>query len=151
MDSVNGIDGVSLRPLRVIPTAGGPVLHIFRADAPEFTVFGEVYCSEVEPGAVKAWKRHKLMTQHFIVPVGRVLFALYDDRENSPSQGQMLECELGRPDAYSLLTLPPMIWYGFKGLAETPSLVVNCADLAHQPDESERAKLDAPWIPYVWK
>ena len=148
---MGAIAGVEIRPLRIIPAAGGPVLHMLKAQDPEFTVFGEVYCSEVEPLAVKAWKRHKLMTQHFIVPVGRVLFVLYDDRENSPSQGTVLECELGRPDAYSLLTLPPMLWYGFKGLASAPSLIVNCADLAHQPDESQRADPDAARIPYVWK
>lgn len=148
---MGAISGVEVRPLRIIPTEGGPVLHMLKAQDPEFTAFGEVYASEVEPAAVKAWKRHKLMTQHFVVPVGRVLFVLYDDRQDSPSQGTVLEYELGRPDAYSLLTLPPMIWYGFKGLAATPSLIVNCADLAHQPDESERADLAAPWIPYVWK
>lgn len=148
---MGAIVGVSARPLRVIPTEGGPVLHVLRADSPEFTAFGEVYCSEVLPGAIKAWKRHKLMTQHFAVPVGRVLFVLFDDRPDSPSRGNLAEYTLGRPDEYSLLTLPPLVWYGFKGLAETPSLVINCPDLMHQPEESERADLDAPWIPYVWK
>ncbi len=148
---MGAINGVSARPLRVIPAQGGPVLHMLRADDPEFTAFGEVYCSEVEPDAVKAWKRHQLMTQHFIVPVGRILFALYDDRPDSPTCGAMLEYTLGRPDAYSLLTIPPLIWYGFKGLATHPSLIVNCANLAHQANESERAAVDASFIPYVWK
>ena len=148
---MGAIVGVSARPLRVIPTEGGPVLHVLRADSPEFTAFGEVYCSEVLPGAIKAWERHKLMSQHFAVPVGRVLFVLFDDRPDSPSRGNLAEYTLGRPDEYSLLTLPPLVWYGFKGLAEAPSLVINCPDLIHQPEESERADLDAPWIPYVWK
>ena len=150
MDGINGISGVSLRPLRVIPTQGGPVLHMLRNDDPEFQVFGEVYCSEVEPGAIKAWKRHLRMTQHFAVPVGRVLFALYDDRPESPTRGQVCEYELGRPDAYSLLTLPPLVWYGFKGLAAYPSLIVNCADIAHEAAESERAEIDDARLPYCW-
>ena len=148
---MGAINGVSARPLRIIPTEGGPVLHMLRADDPEFTAFGEVYCSEVEPGAIKAWKRHKLMTQHFIVPAGRILFALYDDRPDSPTRGGVREYELGRPDAYSLLTIPPMVWYGFKGLAAHPSLIVNCADMAHQANESERADPAASFIPYTWK
>jgi dTDP-4-dehydrorhamnose 3,5-epimerase len=148
---MGAIEGVHTRPLRIIPTAGGPVLHMLRSDDPEFTAFGEVYCSEVESGAIKAWKRHTLMTQHFIVPVGRVLFVLYDNRQSSPTCGQVLEYELGRPDAYSLLTLPPLIWYGFKGMAAYPSLIVNCTNLAHQANESERADADASWIPYVWQ
>lgn len=147
---MDGINGVSLRPLRVIPAPGGPVLHMLRAGDPEFTVFGEVYASEVEPGAVKAWKRHKLMTQHFSVPVGRVLFVLYDDRPDSPTRGQIKEYELGRPDAYSLLTLPPLVWYGFKGLGAYPSLIVNCTDMPHTPEESERAEIGASGPPYAW-
>lgn len=148
---MGSINGVSARPLRIIPTEGGPVLHMLRADDPEFTAFGEVYCSEVEPGAIKAWKRHQLMTQHFIVPMGRILFALYDDRPDSPTRGAVQEYTLGRPDAYSLLTIPPLVWYGFKGLAAHPSLIVNCADLTHQANESERADMGASFIPYVWK
>ena len=147
---MGAIVGVSARPLRVIPTEGGPVLHVLRADSPEFTAFGEVYCSEVLPGAIKAWKRHKLMTQHFAVPVGRVLFVLFDDRPDSPSRGRVREYELGRPDAYSLLTLPPLVWYGFKGLAAYPSLIVNCTDMGHVPEESERAEIGDARLPYDW-
>jgi dTDP-4-dehydrorhamnose 3,5-epimerase len=124
---------------------------MLRADDPEFTGFGEVYCSEVENGAIKAWKRHKLMGQNFIVPVGRILFVLYDDRQDSPTCGQVLEYELGRPDAYSLLTLPPLIWYGFKGLANYPSLIVNCANMTHQASENEQVDINTPWVPYVWE
>ena len=50
------IDGVVTLDLRVIPTEGGPVLQMLRPDSPMFMSFGELYFSEVEPGAVKAWK-----------------------------------------------------------------------------------------------
>ena len=147
---MDGIAGVSARALRIIPTQGGPVLHMLRSDDPEFTTFGETYCSEVLPGAIKGWKRHKLMTQHFIVPVGRVLFVLYDDRPDSPSRGQVREYELGRPDAYNLLTMPPLVWYAFKGLVDYPSLIVNCTDMAHEAAESERAEIGDARLPYRW-
>ncbi|SVA50049.1 uncharacterized protein METZ01_LOCUS102903, partial [marine metagenome] len=54
-----------------------------RSDAPEFTTFGECYFSEMIPGAVKAWKCHRKQTQHLAVPIGRVRFVIYDDRELS--------------------------------------------------------------------
>ena len=51
--------------------------------------------------------------------------------------------ELGRPDAYLRLCIPPMLWYGFTSITDTPSLVANCTDMLHDPAESESLSLDA--------
>lgn len=145
------IAGAVLAELSVIPTPGGPVLHMLKADSPLYMGLGEVYFSEVEPGAVKAWKRHLRMTQHFAVPVGLMKIALHDDRPDSPTRGHTAEVLLGRPDHYRLLRIPPLVWYGFTAVSDGPALICNCADLAHDPAESERAGLDDPRIPYHWK
>jgi len=145
------IEGVVLQPLRVFEDERGAVMHMLRVDSLLFKRFGEVYFSEVRPGSVKAWKRHTRMTQHFTVPVGRIRFVLYDDRPGSPTAGSLSEIELGRPDDYRLLVIPPGIWYGFTGLAAQPSLVANCADLPHDPSESENLVWSTPLIPYDWK
>jgi len=146
----NPIDGVVLQTLKVIEDERGAVMHMLRADSPLFNRFGEIYFSEVKLGIVKAWKRHRRMTQHFAVPTGRIRFALYDDRNGSPTQGNLSEIELGRPDAYRLLIIPPGVWYGFMGLADRPSVVANCADLPHDPHESENCEPDSALIPYDW-
>ena len=52
MESV--INDVELLDLAVIPTDGGPVMHMMRPASPLFGEIGEVYFSEVEPGCVKA-------------------------------------------------------------------------------------------------
>lgn len=147
---MDAIAGAALAPLRVIATHGGPVLHMLRADSPLFAGFGEVYFSEVEPGAVKAWKRHKRMTQHFAVPVGLLRVVLHDDREDSPTRGAVVACLLGRPEHYRLLRIPPLVWYGFTALGDAPALVCNCADLPHDPEEAERIDAADPRIPYRW-
>jgi dTDP-4-dehydrorhamnose 3,5-epimerase len=131
------IDGLTFTPLRVIGDERGAVLHMLRADAPDFTSFGECYFSEIKVGAVKAWKRHSRQTQNLAVPVGRVRFVVYDSRESSPTRGSLNVVELGRPDAYLRLRIPTRVWYGFKCLGETPALVANCPDLPHDPQESE--------------
>ena len=146
-----GIHGVWTRPLSVIPTAGGPVLHMLRADNPQFAGFGEIYFSEVLPGAIKAWKRHLRQAQYFAVPAGRVEFVIYDDRQESVTRSRTVRVTLGRPDAYRLLHVPPGLWYGFTGLADAPSLIANCADMPHDPDEAERLPFDHPGFPAVWK
>ena len=94
MESV--INDVELLDLAVIPTDGGPVMHMMRPASPLFGEIGEVYFSEVEPGCVKAWKCHTRQTQRFAVPVGQLKIVLYDDRPESPTRGRIMEVLLGR-------------------------------------------------------
>ena len=129
------LEGVTISELRQFTDARGSVLHMLRRDEPEFTKFGECYFSEVLPGAVKAWKRHRVQSQHFAVPVGRIRLAIYDDREDSRTRGQVQTIELGRPDAYFRLRIPPGLWYGFACISDAPALLANCADLPHVPVE----------------
>lgn len=144
------IDGVTTTELRQISDERGAVLHMLRNDAPEFTRFGECYFSEVLPGAVKAWKRHRIQTQNLAVPVGRMRVVIYDDREDSATRGHVQVMELGRPDAYLRLQIPPGLWYGFASVGDKPALLVNCADLPHDPAESEQRPIDNVIIPYQW-
>ena len=144
------LEGVIISELRQFTDARGSVLHMLRCDDPGFTKFGECYFSEVLPGAVKAWKRHRVQSQHFAVPVGRIRLAIYDDREESRTRGHMQTIELGRPDAYFRLRIPPGLWYGFACISDGPALLANCADFPHDPVESEQRPIADPGIPYHW-
>ena len=144
------ISGVTLTELRQISDERGALLHMLRCDAPEFVCFGECYFSEVLPGAIKAWKRHRIQTQNLAVPVGRIRVVIYDDREESITRGQLQELELGRPDAYLRLRIPPRLWYGFACMDDKPALLANCTDLPHEPTESEQCPPNHPTIPYTW-
>ena len=143
-----GIVGVALQELSVIPADGGPVLHMLRPDWPLFAGFGELYFSEVLPGAVKAWKLHNRQTQHLAVPLGRLKLVIYDARPGSASFGCIREYMLGRPDCYRLLRIPSGLWYGFTAVGSGNALICNCADLPHDPAESARKPWDSPDIPY---
>jgi dTDP-4-dehydrorhamnose 3,5-epimerase len=143
-----GIQGVALQELAVIPADGGPVLRMLRPDWPLFAGFGELYFSEVAPGAVKAWKRHSRQTQHLAVPVGRLKLVIYDARPGSASFGRIGEYILGRPDCYRLLRIPPGLWYGFTAIGPEKTLICNCADLPHDPAESTRKPWNSLDIPY---
>jgi len=144
------IEGVTLTELRQISDDRGAVLHMLRCDAPGFTRFGECYFSEVLPGSVRAWKRHRNQVQNLAVPVGRIWMVIHDAREESPTHGNLQVLELGRPDAYLLLRIPPGLWYGFSCIGNTPALIANCADLPHDPTEAEVRPMDDPEIPYRW-
>ncbi len=125
-------------------------MHMLRADAPWFEGFGEVYFSLIRRGAIKAWKRHRRMICSLAVPVGEIRVVLYDDRAESPTRNALRTVEIGA-EKYSLLRIPPGIWYGFEGVGGADSgdsLIVNCASLPHDPDEIDRLPETAAEIPY---
>jgi dTDP-4-dehydrorhamnose 3,5-epimerase len=144
------IDGIVVLPLKQIEDERGAVLHMIRSDSSFFSKFGEIYFSVVTTDVIKAWKRHRAMTQHFAVPMGRIHLVLFDDRTDSSSKGQVEEIILGRPDQYYLICIPPMIWYGFKGISEMPALLANCSDMPHNPNESEQLPVSTDYISYDW-
>jgi len=144
------INGVKLTQLKQLLDERGKVMHMLRADSDGFTGFGEIYFSCVYPGAVKAWHLHKRMTLNYAVPHGNIKFVLYDDRENSPTRGELQEIFLG-PDNYCLVTVPPRVWNGFKGIGPTMAIVANCASIPHDPAEIDRLDPFSPDIPYSWE
>jgi dTDP-4-dehydrorhamnose 3,5-epimerase len=143
------IHGVSVTPLRQIADERGKVMHMLRCDAAHFDRFGEVYFSCVWPNAIKGWHLHKQMTLNYAVPIGHIKFALFDERADSPTRGQVQELFLGESN-YCLVSVPPGVWNGFKGIGDRMALVANCATLPHDPAEIVRCDPLENHIPYDW-
>lgn len=143
------IEGVKVVPKRQIIDERGAIFHFLRRDDEEFQEFGEVYFSWVYPGVIKGWHRHKKMTLNYVVPIGRIKMVLFDDRPRSPTAGEVQELFLGEGN-YQLVQVPPMIWNGFKGIGNQPTMVANCATIPHSPDEIERIDAFSPQVPYSW-
>ena len=139
------IKGVIITKLDVIDTLGGNVMHAMKESSVGYAGFGEVYFSQVDKGAIKAWKRHKKMTLNLVVPVGEIRFVLFDDREVPNSQFQEV---IISKDNYCRLTVPPMVWMGFQGLSEGSAMLLNIANIEHDPDEVNRKKMSE--INYNW-
>ena len=143
------IHGVHIHPLRQIPDERGKIMHMLRSDAPYFEKFGEIYFSCIYPGAIKAWHIHKKMTLNYAVVSGSIKFVLYDSREDSPTKGELQELFIGESN-YSLVTVPPMVWNGFKGVGTEMAIIANCATHVHEADEISRLDPFSPTIPYKW-
>ena len=144
------IEGVRVTPLKQILDERGKIMHMLRNDAEGFAGFGEIYFSCVHPGAIKGWHIHKEMELNYAVPHGNIKFVLYDDRTNSPSRGELQEIFMG-PDNYCLVTVPPMVWNGFKGIGSEMAIVANCTTITHRADEIDRLDPFDPSIPYSWE
>jgi len=143
------IDGVKIKPLRKICDERGMIMHMLRCDDPDFEKFGEIYFSVVHPGVIKGWHNHREMTLNYAVISGMIKLVLYDDREDSPTKGELQEIFMGE-DNYVLVKIPPRVWNGFKGIGVKPAVVANCATLPYDPHEIYRLDPFDDHIPYDW-
>jgi len=139
------IKDVLITKLDVIDTPGGNVMHAMKETSTGYAGFGEAYFSQVEKGAIKAWKCHQKMTLNLVVPVGEIRFVLFDDREVSNTQFQEV---IISKDNYCRLTVPPMIWMGFQGLSGDGSMLLNIANLEHNPNEVDKRNIEQ--IKFNW-
>lgn len=143
------IEGLYITPLKQISHPKGDILHGLKKTDPGFVDFGEAYFSSIKQGDIKAWKRHSRMTLNLIVPEGEVKFVLYDDRENSKTAGKFQEMILSKNN-YNRLTIPPKIWMGFQGIGPGLNLLLNIADIEHDPNEQENVPHENSVIVYNW-
>lgn len=143
------IHDILVVPLRQIPDERGKIMHMLRADDPHFQKFGEIYFSVAYPGVIKGWHVHTRMTLNYAVIVGMIKLVLYDDREDSPSRGELMELFVGE-DNYCLVRIPPGIVNGYKTFGMRPAIVANCATEPHDPEEMVRIDPFDPTIPYDW-
>lgn len=143
------IQDVQIRPLGQIPDERGKVMHMLRCDDPWFLGFGEIYFSVVYPNAIKGWHLHRRMTLNYAVVSGTINLVLYDDREGSSTRGELQEVLTGEAN-YALVTIPPGVWNGFRGIGSGPAVVANCATEPHDPDEIVRMSPLTEKIPYRW-
>lgn len=134
------IDGVIHTALSVFPSEKGSVLRAMRKDEDGYNGFGEAYFSTVDQGEIKAWKKHTIMYCNLVVIEGEVKFNLFDDRQTSQTQSQNMSFLLSRNN-YARLTIPPDIWFGFKGLGKN-NVILNMASNIYDSEEVINLPLD---------
>lgn len=135
------MEGILLTPLKQIHHPKGDVFHGMKKNDPGYVGFGEAYFSTILSGEIKPWKKHSRMTLNLVVPVGSIRFVFYDDRSGSATFGETQTVEIG-VDNYQRLTVPPGVWMAFEGLMDGYNLLLNIADMEHDPFEVERAELN---------
>ena len=98
---------------------------------------------------VKGWHLHKEMSLSYAVVFGMIKLALYDDRPDSSTRGEIQEIFMGENN-YVLVQVPPGVWNGFKGIGVKEAVVANCATVPHSPGEIIRLDPFHNDIPYDW-
>ena len=89
------------------------------------------------------------MTVNNAIVSGRAKLVIYDPRENSKTKGNLMEIFLGE-DNYKLVQIPPGLANGYKSFGDKLTILANCANLPHDPDEMIKIDPFDNDIPYDW-
>jgi len=145
------IEGVRFKKLRSIPDERGQLMEILRADDECFVKFGQVYLTSAYPGVVKAWHYHKVQADNFAVVKGMMKVVLYDARPGSATKGEVNEFFIGERNP-ALITIPPLVYHGFKCMGTEEALVINTPTESYKYDKPDEYRIDphSKEIPYDW-
>ena len=139
------IHDAKITPLKILSDERGKVMHMLRNDSDIFKQFGEIYFSTIYNKAIKGWHLHKESYLNYTCIKGEVKLVLYDDRKGSSSKNKYQEIILS-PKNYFLITIPPNIWNGFKGISKERSIIANCLTLPHNEKEMVRKDKDDKFL-----
>lgn len=146
------MNGVFVTPLKQIYHPKGNIFHAMKCLDIGYNGFGEAYFSTIKKGQIKAWKKHLSMTLNLVCISGSIHFVLYDGRRNSKSFGKIMEVILSPSsvDNYNRLTIPPGIWMGFVGISDEHNILLNLADILHDPTEQINISIEESDIEFDW-
>ena len=145
------VKGAMVKDLKVIPDERGRLMEILRNDDEMFEEFGQVYMTTAYPGIIKAWHYHKLQSDNLTCIKGKILFAIYDPRENSPTYGELNDFIISL-DNPKLIHMPPGIYHGFKNIGKSEAIVVNTITKPYNHNNPDEYRVDAfdEKIGYKW-
>ena len=121
----------------------GNILRIIKKDSKGYKGFGEAYFTWINPGKIKGWKKHDKMILNLVVPLGKVKFVFFSEINET-----FRSFIIGENNYYRL-TVPPKIWFAFKGISKTKSLVLNFANISHKSDTIKKMSLNK--IKFNWE
>ncbi len=151
MDKIKStIEGVCVTPLKQIFHPKGDIFHAMKKSDNGFKAFGEAYFSTINEGEIKAWKLHRSMTLNLVCIQGKIKFVLFDKRQESKTKDVFDEIVLSVEDNYARLTIPPGVWMGMQAIGKNKSMLLNIADIEHDPIEQTNTPIEQSDIQYDW-
>tara|TARA_B100000963_G_scaffold339517_1_gene337328 strand:+ start:640 stop:1068 length:429 start_codon:yes stop_codon:yes gene_type:complete len=120
----------------IIDVEGGNVFKIMKqSDFKEFS-FKEAYFSSIEHNFIKGWKMQTKMNSNICVPIGKIKFTFVS---NDFKKHKTIFIGEGN---YGVISIPPKIWYSFKGISKRTSLILNISDSEHDEKNIKKINLD---------
>lgn len=145
------IEGVATKKLAVIPDERGRLMECLRSDDDLFLKFGQLYMTTTLPGVVKGWHLHHVQWDNIVCVKGMLKLVLCDDRDDSPTKGEIDEFFIGE-HAPLLVRVPPGVWHGWKCVSVDEAYVINAPTEVYVYDAPDQEELphDTARIAYDW-
>ena len=147
------LPGVKLVDLLRLPDERGIFTEIIRMDWKELIEEDNILQANLSityPGIIRAWHRHKKgQTDYFLLIKGAIKVCAYNDDENSPTRGNLVEVTLSE-HRMQILRIPGKYWHGFKVISHEPAYLIYFVNKLYDytnPDEERRPWNDPNIIP----
>ena len=107
------------------------------------------YLATIRPGVVKGWVKHLKQDDRLFFAFGAVALVLYDDREGSPTHGQVNEFFFGERRRATVV-IPAGVWHAVANVGETDAIFLNSPTRPydHADPDKYRLPLVNDLIPY---
>ena len=142
------IDGVIIKKLETHCDERGFFRELIRCTDDFFTPgFGQLSHSLVNAGVIKAWHAHVEQSQWNYIVNGLLRVALYDNREESKTYGELMEFECGNSQEAKVYFFPPGVLHGYKCLEGPMNIIYVCSGTYDLDDEirMEHFEVDYDW------
>jgi len=147
------IHDVAVRDLQVNADERGHLVEIFREDWDEYDPKPAMsYYSLSDPGVIRAWHRHRRgKIDYFTCPKGRIKVGIYDDREESPTHGEVNQFVIGEHNQ-RVIRIPGKCWHGFRVVGSEQAMLINFPTNLYDYDDPDEERLspDTDKIPMDW-
>tara|TARA_X000001036_G_scaffold291453_1_gene270798 strand:- start:966 stop:1442 length:477 start_codon:yes stop_codon:yes gene_type:complete len=141
-NNMSNFKKIKIYNYKVIHKLKGKIFKYFSSKDKNFLGFGETYVSSISSKETRAWKYHSKAHMNLFVIKGKIKFAFY-----CPVVKKIKTLK-SDSKKYQRINVPPKIWYGFKNLSNTESLIMNITNLIHKKKEIKNKPLS--FIKFKW-
>jgi len=148
------IDGVKVIRLTAHTDERGYLIEIARvagSGEPHAVIhqFGQVYLvGNPARGAIRAFHKHAELWDWFFISHGSAKFVLKDDREDSPTYGEMMQIVVGERNP-TLLVVPPGVYHGWMSL-EDDTQMISTASHTYNRENPDEVRIPPDSFGDVW-
>lgn len=150
------IVGVVLHKLVIHEDPSGSLVETLRTDWADVynqddLKFAMQYMSITPSGVARdedKWHLHKNQKDRFICVAGKIVTAIFDPRENSPTHGKLNLFLMGPDKAHEMymVVIPEETYHGFMVISKVPGYLLNFpTQLYNQDDEGRVPKKELSW------
>ncbi len=111
--------------------------------------FGQVYLvGNMTRGTIRAYHKHHELWDWFFISHGSAKFILVDDRDDSPTKGEMMTVVIGerRP---ALIIVPPGVYHGWMSL-EDDTQMISIASHVYNREKPDEVRIPPGSFGDVW-